>query len=63
MTLYIMELNTGKTHRRTLKTGSYRFVVETGRKRRFLLVKNYYTGEPVKRVDVTNYGSIRYWGE
>ena len=59
MKLFIQEMYSGKVHKRTLHCGSCRYGVEG----RFLVIRDYYTGNICHRFNVNNYGSIRFWVE
>lgn len=60
MTMYIVELWTGKTHKRTIKENvSITYKAEG----RFLVVRSYWTGEILHRYNIADYGSVRFWVE
>lgn len=59
MTLFIVELNTGRTHKRHFPSVSCRYEV----RRNHIVIMNYYTGEILHRYDVSKYGSVMFWVE
>ena len=59
MTLFILELYTGRTHKRHFENVSCRYEVRG----KYLVIMNYYTGEILHRYNISKYGSVKYWVE
>lgn len=60
MIFYIMELRTGKIHKRTINDNiSIRYQVEG----QYITIRSYYAGNLLHRYNIKKYGSVRFWVE
>ena len=60
MIFYIIELNTGKLHKRTIKENCS---IQYEARNNYIVVRNYWSGEILHRYNIKNYGSVRFWAE